>query len=533
MPREQKLRVAARATKKAWLDACHCNSPQNEPNTVAMTQATAPSAPPASLAERLKSAFVAPVRAMRIRYLPLLMVYFAYGALGLVGIAESFWIKQALTMTPADLAALGVWLTLPWTIKMVFGQIVDSIPIFGSQRRVYVFLGASLIAAGLLLFAGAAGNWFPAYGLEALYIAAKLLIVVGIVLQDVVADAMSTEVVERELPDGTPRPKQDVEHELGMVQVLGRLALSFGIFAVAGLGGLLAQIYSYQTVFLLGLAIPAISMTGAILVRLESVEAKPTDWRILGGGLAFGAVVAALGFGGVPYSQELIFAVSMSVVCGMLFRVTAELESHTKRKILFAAIIIFAFRATPGVGEGYRWFTIDLLGFDEGFYGTLAQIGAGLAMAGTWLLADTITRRPIASVLLWLTVFYTILSLPNLALVYRVDIWTQDVLGFGAHTIALIDTAAESPFAQLSMIPMLTLIAIHAPAGKRATWFALMASLMNLALIAGQLFTKYLNWIFAIDRGQYADLPMLVLVAVIIGFVVPVLAILLFGRRAT
>ncbi len=83
------------------------------------------------------------------------------------------------------------------------------------------------------------------------------------------------------------------------------------------------------------------------------------------------------------------------------------------------------------------------------------------------------------------------------------------------------------------MIPMLTLIAIHAPAGKRATWFALMASLMNLALVAGQLLTKYLNWIFEVDRGQYADLPTLVVAAVVIGFVAPVVVILMFGRRAT
>jgi hypothetical protein len=470
---------------------------------------------------------------MRLRYLPLLMVYYAYGALGLVGIAESFWIKQALAMTPADLASLGVWLTLPWTIKMVFGQIVDSISLFGSQRRVYVFAGAGLVASGLLILAGAAGGWFPDYGLDFLYITAKLLIVIGIVLQDVVADVMSTEVVDRLEPDGTPRPKKQIEHDLGMVQVLGRLALSFGIFSVAGLGGLLAQAYSYQTVFLLGLAIPAISILGALMVRLEDVPVKPIDWRILGGGAAFGVVVAGLGFGGVPYSQELIFLLSMAVVIAMLFRVVDELDADAKRKIFFAAIIIFIFRSTPGVGEGYRWFSIDMLGFDEAFFGTLAQIGAGLAMAGIWLLADTITRRPVASVLLWLTVFYTILSLPNIALVYRIDEWTQEMFGFGAHTIALIDTAAESPFAQLSMIPMLTLIAIHAPAGRRATWFALMASLMNLALVAGQLQTKYLNWFFAVDRGQYGELPLLVVSAVIIGFIIPMVAILLFGRRAT
>ena len=55
------------------------------------------------------------------------------------------------------------------------------------------------------------------------------------------------------------------------------------------------------------------------------------------------------------------------------------------------------------------------------------------------------------------------------------------------------------------MIPLLTLIAIYAPASHRATWFALMASLMNLALTAGALGTKYLNLIFHVDRGSYGQ----------------------------
>ena len=37
--------------------------------------------------DRLRTALLTPVRAMRLRYLPLLMIYYAYGALGLVTIA--------------------------------------------------------------------------------------------------------------------------------------------------------------------------------------------------------------------------------------------------------------------------------------------------------------------------------------------------------------------------------------------------------------------------------------------------------------
>ena len=65
-----------------------------------------------TLRDKLKGALLTPIRAMRLRYLPLLMIYYAYGALGLVGIAQTFWVKDALTFTPAELAAIAVWLML-------------------------------------------------------------------------------------------------------------------------------------------------------------------------------------------------------------------------------------------------------------------------------------------------------------------------------------------------------------------------------------------------------------------------------------
>ncbi len=480
---------------------------------------------------QLENAVLNPIRAFRPRYLPLLMVYFAYGALGLIAVAESFWIKKALTLSPAQLAELAVWTTLPWTVKMVFGELVDSVPILGSQRRVYVFIGAGFIAAGLLLLAGAAGGWLTFASPENLYRLGAFVTVLGVVIQDVVADAMSTEVVDRENPDGTPRPKDEVDRELGMVQVLGRLSLSLGIFCVAGLAGWIASIYSYERVFLAGLIIPLISVSGALLIKLRPVERRGIDWRILGGGIAFGAFVLMVALTGVPYNQEIVFVVSMAVVCAMLWRIIGTLDSETQKTIFYAALIIFIYRAMPLVGQGYTWFAIDVLGFDEAFQGVLAQIGAALALLGMWVFSDAITRRPVAQVLLWLTIITTVLSLPAFGLTLGLANWTEQVFGFGARTIAIIDAATTSPFAQLSMIPLLTLIAIYAPPGHRATWFALMASLMNLALVAGSLQTKYLNEIFVVGRGEYENLPYIVGACLIIGFVVPLAAIFAFGRR--
>jgi hypothetical protein len=98
------------------------------------------------LAEKLRATWLSnlarPVQAFRLSYLPLLLVYFAYGALGIIDVTRDMWIKEKLTLSPAELAGIAVWLSLPWTVKMVFGELVDSLPILGSQRRIYIIIGA-------------------------------------------------------------------------------------------------------------------------------------------------------------------------------------------------------------------------------------------------------------------------------------------------------------------------------------------------------------------------------------------------------
>ena len=502
----------------------------NQSPSSAETSRTAQSASKAASLFWL-SALLRPIRGFRLSYLPLAMIYFAYGALGLIDVSRDMWIKERLTLSPAELAGIAVWLSLPWTVKMVFGELVDCVPIFGSQRKAYVLIGAAATASGMLTLAGAAGGWIGFAPPDQLYILGAMLIVIGTVIQDVVADAMSTEVVARRDAAGTPRPEEAVRADLGMVQVIGRLSLSFGILAVAGLSGWLASALTRETVFLLGLVVPAASVIGVLLIGLETSERRPLDWRILGGGIAFGAAILGLALGSVPFGQELIFALSMVVICTMLVFVTKELDSKTRRAILFTSIIIFAFRATPSVGDGYFWWTLDQLQFDEAFYGTLRQTAAIIAIAAMWLFSKQLTEYSVTAILFWLAVAGAVLSLPNIGLFYGLHHWTEATFGFGARTIAVVDAATSSPFAQISMIPLLTLVAFYAPAGHRATWFALMASLMNMALVAGQLQTRYLNEIFVVGRGNYTELGPLLITAAALGLLIPVAAIVLFGRR--
>jgi hypothetical protein len=475
---------------------------------------------------------ITPIRAIRVRYIPLLLIYFAYGSSVFVAIARDFWVKKELSLSAEDLLALSVWLTVPWTIKMIFGQLVDSVTVFGSNRKIYVFIGALLIMISTLMLVDVVGDHtiLAAYTKEQIYILASVIGVVGFVMQDVVADTMSTEVVDRTQGD------EEVKKELAMIQVLAKLSLGFAIFVMGWLGGELAGIYNYETVYKISLFIPLLSILGVSFVRLNPVPTSPINKEVLFGGIAFAIFVILIGYNDVPYSQEIVFAISLGVVLYLLRTLIEDLDADTIRHIKMAMIVIFIYRAMPNVGPALQWWEIDVLRFDEAFFAKLAMIGGGIALAGMWFSSKFIVNQKISSVLIFLTIIGTVLSLPVLGMYY--DLHTM--LGIDARTVALVDTAVASPFEYIAGVLMLTLVAIYAPEGKKGTWFALMASLMNIALSAAGLFSKYLNKLFVVTRevqengvvvvpANYDELGWLLWAVIMIGFIVPIVTILKFN----
>jgi len=156
------------------------------------------------------------------------------------------------------------------------------------------------------------------------------------------------------------------------------------------------------------------------------------------------------------------------------------------------------------------------------------QVSAILAIAGMLALRGWMGRRPVPYLVIFLSLYGTVMMVPFLGMVHGLHGWTQAHLGFGARTIALVDTMADSPLGQVAMIPMLAWIAKEAPRNRKATYFAVMAAFTNLALSASQLTTKYLNKAFVIERGQYNELGMLMITVALLGLVLPVITVFLF-----
>ena len=149
-----------------------------------------------------------------------------------------------------------------------------------------------------------------------------------------------------------------------------------------------------------------------------------------------------------------------------------------------------------------------------------------LSLVGLLVFRKSIVKRPVSFTLMWVVIAGVILYLPNIGLFYGLHDW----LGISARRLAFIDTTITAPLAQLTMVPMLVLIARHAPAGAEATWFAIMASLMNLALSASELFTRHLNTAFAVTQQDYSSLGRLMTTVSALSLV-PLLALPLLRRQ--
>jgi uncharacterized membrane protein YiaA len=442
---------------------------------------------------------------VRLAYLPVLVTYFCYGASGITAIALLYFQKDVLGITPAEAAGIAFWVALPWSTKMVAGVASDVHPILGSRRFAYLLLGALLTLVGYAWLATTAST-------KGTYLAALVISAVGLMVQDVVADALSVEVARS-------------EEEIKQIQTLGRMALLVGTISVGYLSGWLAGAVGARTVFAIALILPLMVAVAAWFIprepaRLPASADAPNPLGaansrlVVLGGLAYAALGILLEALTVPFGQEIILVVSGTIIMLLLRRVGIS------RAVAVAAFAIFCFRAVPGAGQGFNYWAIDHLGFDQEFLGILAQVSSVLSLAGLIVFRRPITHRPVSYTLFWVTIAGAVLYLPTIGLFYGVNEW----FGLSPRTFAFIDTTISAPLGQLSMVPMLALIARTAPRGAEATMFAIMASLMNLALSASELGTRYLNVVFGVTQQDYSGLGHLLIAVGVIGLL-PLLAL--------
>lgn len=383
----------------------------------------------------------------------ILLVYFVQGILGLARLAVSFFLKDELGLSPAQVSALLGIAALPWMIKPLFGFISDGLPIFGYRRRPYLILSGFL---GAIAWLSLATVVHTAWG-ATLAIALSSL---AIAVSDVIVDSL---VVER------------ARHE--SVGAAGSLqSLCWGFSALGGLvtayfSGLLLQHFTTHTVFAITATFPLIVSLVAGLINESRVESR-SEWAVV------------------------------------WHQVTQLKGAITQKSIWLPTAFLFLWQATPTADAAFFFFTTNELQFTPEFLGRVRLVTSIASLLGVWLFQRFLKSVPFRSIFGWTTVLSAILGMTMLLLVTHAN----RAIGIDDHWFSLGDSLILTVMGQIAYMPLLVLAARLCPPGVEATLFALLMSVTNLAaLLSYEMGAGLMYWL-GITESNFDRLWLLVVI---------------------
>jgi len=383
----------------------------------------------------------------------ILIVYFVQGILGLARLAVSFFLKDDLALSPAEVAALMGVAALPWVIKPLFGFLSDGLPLFGYRRRPYLVLSGLMGTAAWLSLATLVDT---AWGATVAILISSL----SVAISDVIVDSL---VVER--------ARRESLSESGSLQSLTWGTSALGGLITAYLSGLLLEQFSSQTVFAITATFPLLVSAVAWLIVEESTNKK----------------------------------LDTSTVKNQLKQLRSAI---TQKAIWLPTAFIFIWQATPTADSAFFFFTTNELGFAPEFLGRVRLVTSVASLIGIWLFQRFLKNIPFRTMMGWTTVLSAALGMTALILVTH----TNRVLGIDDHWFSLGDSLILTVMGQIAFMPVLVLSARLCPEGVEATLFALLMSIWNLAGLlsheSGALLTHWLH----VTETKFDNLWLLVVI---------------------
>ena len=381
----------------------------------------------------------------------ILLVYFVQGILGLARLAVSFFLKDDLSLSPAQVSALMGVAALPWMVKPLFGFISDGLPIFGYRRRPYLILSGLLGTGAWIALATIVHNAWAAT-------AAIALSSLSIAFSDVIVDSL---VVER--------ARQESTSDAGSLQSVCWGASAVGGLLTAYLSGFLLEHFSTRTVFGITATFPLIVSLVAWLI-IESKVDRANDWE---------------------HVRSQISQLRGAV---------------TQKAIWMPTAFLFLWQATPSADSAFFFFTTNELGFQPEFLGRVRLVTSLASLIGVWMFQRFFRNVPFRVFFAWTTILSTILGLTTLLLVTHAN----RAIGIDDHWFSLGDSLILTVMGQIAYMPVLVLAARLCPPGVEATLFALLMSVTNLAGLLSYEFGALLTQWLGVTETQFDRLWLLV-----------------------
>jgi len=356
--------------------------------------------------------------------LAIVSVYVVRGILNLARLAISFFLKDELGLTPAEVSALTGLAVLPWVIKPLFGFLSDGFPILGYRRRPYLVLSGVLgMAAWLALATFVNHAWTAAIAI--------VMSSASIAISDVIVDS---QVVER--------AREESLANAGSLQSLSWGASAFGGLITAYLSGWLLEIFAPKTVFAITSVFPLVFSAVAWWIGEKPVEKRDRG--------------------------ELITNVK-----GQMQQLW---QAITQKQILLPTVFILIWQATPSSDSALFFFMTNELGFEPEFLGSVRLVSSFASLAGVWIFQRFLKTIPFRQVLGWSTVISAVLGMSVLLLVTHAN----RALGINDYWFSLGDNLILNVIGEIAFMPVLVLSARLCPPGIEATLFALLMSIFNL-----------------------------------------------------
>lgn len=384
----------------------------------------------------------------------ILLVYFVQGILGLARLAVSFFLKDELGLSPAQVAAMMGVVALPWVVKPLFGFLSDSLPLFGYRRRSY------LVLSGLL----GAATWVGLATVVHTAVAATAVIALGslaIAISDVIVDSL---VVER--------VRQESQSEAGALQSLCWGATALGGIITAYFSGALLEHFRVQTIFAITATFPLLVSVAAGLI---AEQPRPRGLNL-------------------ETTRQQIRQLRQAIA---------------QKSIWLPVAFVFLWQATPSSDAAFFFFTTNDLGFSPEFLGRVRLVSSIAALVGVWVFQRFLKAIPVRVIFLWSTLISTALGMTTLLLVTHAN----RTLGIDDHWFSLGDSLILTVMGQIAYMPVLVLAARLCPPGIEATLFALLMSISNIAGLLSHELGALIMYGLGISETNFEWLWLLVVIA--------------------
>lgn len=420
------------------------------------------------------------------------LVYLVQGLLRLSSLAVFTLFKDDLKMDPATVGLLTGVTAFPWLIKPLYGFLSDAVPIWGYRRRSYLILCGALGAASWVTVS------LPTVVSAPVVLVALTAGSLSTACADVVADSIVVEL-SRGKPQSTA----------GSLQSLCWASVSVGSVISAYFSGSLVEAYGPRPVFLITACFPL--LVAAAATAIPEVPVVPVSG--VGGPAGRAARPGLVDEAGVTY-QDAYHDDTNRVGTPALTELPAAFASQAKalwgamseKSILYPAIFVFLWQATPSASTAMLFFETNELGFTTEFLGRIQLLASVASLIGVGVYNGLLKDVELKKIFTWTAVLGTLLGLTQLMLITGVN----RTLGISDQVFALGDSALLTVLGQVSFMPVLVLAAKLCPTGVEATLFATLMSMLNGGSFLGSAMGSGLTGLFGVTADNFDNLAPLV-----------------------